>query len=83
MESEEHKQDEMRRKLHEVLNQLREDKRMAGNTEKGRAVSIAITQLEMASMCIIRSFFADKEYSPMMKLKPAEMMQEGAPPQAE
>jgi hypothetical protein len=68
------KQQEVREALDKVLTLLREQKTTQSlSQEKGRAVSIAITEVEKASMCVIRSFFADEEYSPLKKLAPAEV----------
>ena len=63
--------DSARQDMQNILDFLRKEKESAGNSEKGRAISVALTQLEIASMCMIRSFFADVPYSPMNKLKPA------------
>ena len=62
-------QQEIRQKLEDILGLLRQEAFSAGHTEKARAIKIAITQLEVASMCIIRSFFAEKPYSPLTKLQ--------------
>lgn len=62
--------DALRDHFSEILRILRNDQVTAGHTEKGRAISIAITQTELASMCTIRSFFADQPYSPLQKLQP-------------
>ena len=75
MESPEQKelreQDEIRKHLNEVLLLLRQRQTEAGQSPKGRAISIAVTELEKTSMVVIRSFFADEPYSPLQKLKPA------------
>ncbi len=60
---------EIREKLDRILVLLREEKAQATTAEKGRAVSTAITQLEIASMCVVRSFFATEPYSPKQLLK--------------
>ena len=65
------KEERIRRSLDEVLTLLRQEKNKAANVEKSRAIAVAITQLEIASMCTIRSFFADEPYSPMQILKKA------------
>lgn len=61
----------LREKMNDILTELRSQKEQAGQSEKGRALAVAITQMEIASMCMIRTFFADQPYSPLNKLKPA------------
>lgn len=68
----EREQDALRNHFNEILTILREWEATMERGEKTRAVSIAKTQTEIASMCTIRSFFADVPYSPLNKLKPVE-----------
>lgn len=63
-------EDQIRMHLDAALRLLREQSKVVVN-ERGRATKVAITQLELASMAAVRSFFADEEYSPMKKLKAA------------
>jgi len=60
----------IRKHLAEVLEILRAEQTAAGRSEVGRGVSIAITEFEKTSMVVIRSFFADKPYSPLQLLQP-------------
>lgn len=71
MDAQQTTEDALRNYFAEILRILRNDQVTAGHSEKGRALSIAITQTEIASMCTIRSFFANEPYSPLNKLKPA------------
>lgn len=60
----------LRQHLSEILEILRAEQGAAGKSEVGRAISIACTDFEKVSMVIIRSFFADKPYSPLQLLQP-------------
>lgn len=54
----------------QALRELQEIEKQKGPSETGRALAIAITQTEIASMCSIRSFFATEPYNPEQKLQP-------------
>ncbi len=58
--------------LHLVLTELRTNRQNYGQSPQGRATNVAITQFELASMAVIRSFYADEEYSPLLKLEPVK-----------
>ncbi len=63
------RQIEIRTALDKALVLLREEKDKAHTVEQSRAISVAITQLEIASMCAVRSFYATEPYTPLKKLK--------------
>ena len=54
---------EVRERMNEILALMRKEQEAAGRSERGRAIAVAITQLEIASMCMVRSFYADTAYS--------------------
>lgn len=64
------REDKVREHLDAALKLMREEAQSV-NGLRSRAAKIGVTQLELASMACIRSFFAEEEYSPLKKLQPA------------
>ena len=58
--------------LNLVLTELRTNRQNYGQSPQGRATNVAITQFELASMVVIRSFYAEEEYSPLQRLQKAD-----------
>lgn len=60
----------LRESLSKTLEILRAEQQAAGRSGVGRQLAIAVTDYEKVCMVIIRSFFADKPYSPLQLLQP-------------
>lgn len=62
MDNVEIKGKEAREKMDELLTIMRKEKEAVGRSPRGRAIAVAITQLELASMAMVESFYADTPY---------------------
>jgi hypothetical protein len=63
-------EDRTRQRLGKIIDDLRESAKNVGQSPRGRAINIAITEMEKVSMVVIRSFYADEPYDPRKKLQP-------------
>ena len=53
---------EVREKMDEILELMRKEQELVGRSPRGRAIAVAITELEKASMAMVESFYADTPY---------------------